>query len=168
MNSKFTPGFLFYCGKEVDISVATEQAWRDGTTAIQIRGNKCRTLGAMWDEFAAALQFPWYFGENWAAFDECLSDIDVIAPNKQLVITVLRSQEVLIDDHPADFAVLVRSLNDAVTIYSSEIHLGQLWDRPAIPMTVILQSPSSTAEACRARWEAAGATVRDLILESGP
>jgi hypothetical protein len=26
-------------------------------------------------EFAASFQFPYYFGENWPAFDECINDL---------------------------------------------------------------------------------------------
>src|SRR5437764_1364598 len=42
----------------------------------KIRGNKCKTLDDLFNEVGAALQFPWYFGENWPAFSECMSDLD--------------------------------------------------------------------------------------------
>jgi hypothetical protein len=41
-----------------------------------IRGQKAKRTGALFDEFAAALQFPCYFGENWDAFAECLTDLE--------------------------------------------------------------------------------------------
>ena len=44
--------------------------------ARRIRGHKAKTTAALFDEFAAALQFPCYFGENWDAFDECLNDLE--------------------------------------------------------------------------------------------
>lgn len=40
-----------------------------------LRGHKCETDAALFDEFAAGLQFPYYFGQNWSAFDECCRDI---------------------------------------------------------------------------------------------
>ena len=48
-------------------------------TVRTVRGRKIRTVGRLFDEMAAALQFPYYFGENWPAFDECLADIDWLA-----------------------------------------------------------------------------------------
>lgn len=49
---------------------------RDGTVARVVRGKKSRTVSHFFDEISAALQFPYYFGENWAALDECLADLE--------------------------------------------------------------------------------------------
>ncbi|WP_199922364.1 barstar family protein [Microterricola viridarii] len=50
--------------------------WTDaGLTVRVVRGRKMRTLRPLFDEFAAALQFPLYFGENRDAFYERLSDL---------------------------------------------------------------------------------------------
>jgi hypothetical protein len=35
-----------------------------------LRGRKMTTTASLLDEFSAALQFPYYFGGNWDAFDE--------------------------------------------------------------------------------------------------
>src|SRR5262249_52404434 len=50
-----------------------------------IRGRKSRTVRAFFDEVSAALQFPYYFGENWAAFDECITDLDWLAGDAYLL-----------------------------------------------------------------------------------
>lgn len=41
-----------------------------------IRGDKCKTVVSLFDEFAAAFQFPYYFGQNWDSFNECLNDLE--------------------------------------------------------------------------------------------
>jgi len=41
-----------------------------------VRGHKATTEPAFFDECAAAWQFPYYFGENWDAFEECLTDLE--------------------------------------------------------------------------------------------
>src|SRR5262245_37794893 len=40
-----------------------------------VRGRKAGTAAAFFDEAAAALQFPDYFGENWDAFHDCVDDL---------------------------------------------------------------------------------------------
>ena len=58
-----------------------EQLRQDGRV-VHLRGRKMTTLRQLFDEFAAALQFPYYFGANKDAFDECLSEVcEAAAPS---------------------------------------------------------------------------------------
>lgn len=52
-----------------------EQAAPLRLVARVVRGRKATTTAAFFDEASAALQFPYYFGENWDAFYDCLSDL---------------------------------------------------------------------------------------------
>jgi hypothetical protein len=45
---------------------------------IEIDAEKLSTPASVFDEFAAALDFPKYFGRNWDALDECFSDYFII------------------------------------------------------------------------------------------
>jgi hypothetical protein len=40
-----------------------------------VRGAKSPAAPELFDEIAAALQFPYYFGENWDALADCLADL---------------------------------------------------------------------------------------------
>ena len=51
-----------------------------------IRGSRCKTENDFFCEISAALQFPWYFGENWAAFDECLCDLEWLSFQELLIV----------------------------------------------------------------------------------
>lgn len=42
--------------------------------SVHLRGWKCRTMGELFDEFAASFQFRTYFGYNLDALAECLGD----------------------------------------------------------------------------------------------
>lgn len=66
-----------------------------GISAFSLRGRKMRTLDGLFDEFSAAMQFPYYFGENWPAFDECIADLEWVTT---------RSVVVLIDEAPCILA----------------------------------------------------------------
>jgi hypothetical protein len=65
-----------------------------------IRGGKCRTWTALFDEFAAALQFPCYFGGNWDAFDECLTDLE--GPPASAYLLLISSAAHVLDKDPLE------------------------------------------------------------------
>lgn len=77
-----------------------------------IRGNKSKTLQSFLDECAAALQFPYYFGENWAAFDECITDLDWLEGDAYLLM-VNNASSLLSEAHPEDFETLLQILAKA-------------------------------------------------------
>ena len=56
------------------------------TYIAYIRGKRCSTEAAFFQEVSAALQFPSYFGENWAAFDECLCDLEWLHFDKLIIM----------------------------------------------------------------------------------
>src|SRR4051794_14218909 len=71
-------------------SDATDALWEletsiDSSASRFIRGNKSRTAAAFFDESAAALQFPYYFGENWDAFHDCVTDLEWLHANKVVI-----------------------------------------------------------------------------------
>lgn len=59
-----------------------------------LRGKKCKTTPDFFNEISAALQFPYYFGENGAALNDCLSDLDWLEGDSYLLM-VNNSEEFL-------------------------------------------------------------------------
>ena len=62
-----------------------------------LRGRKCSESNALFNECAAALQFPYYFGENWAALNDCLYDL-VHAYPKIILLVDLADQHLAADE----------------------------------------------------------------------
>lgn len=150
---------------EADKKVTAEAAWAwggAGLTVRTVRGSKMHSAERMFDEMAAALQFPYYFGENCAAFDECLADMDWLPMTVGIVIVILDSVEVFFDESAAQFGVLVRTIVDAARTYEQPIEAGEWWDRPAVPFHVVLQANPGDGGAVRSRWEGFGAEVSEL------
>jgi hypothetical protein len=151
----------------MDKSHANDLVWswaRTGWAARGVRGLKMRSGDGLMDEFAAALQFPWYFGENWGAFDECLSDMDewMLSPSG-IAVLVYDAAQVLIDESPDQLEVLVRMFRAAAATYAAPIAKGEAWDRPAVPFHIVLQAEAGDTEAVvRERWTAAGANLVPL------
>lgn len=131
--------------------------WVDsGLTARVVRGRKMRTVGALFDEFAAALQFPLYFGENWAAFDECVSDLETLPPGAGYVVTITDPDQVLADAGFEELRFLADSLESAAAAWSQPVELGEWWDRPAVPFNVVLAGERDAAELAARRWSSVG------------
>ncbi len=77
-----------------------------------LRGSKMRTANGVFDEFAAALQFPPYFGENWDALDECLNDLDWLQ-GEGAALFILDADQLLQDAPPDEGRILFEILQAA-------------------------------------------------------
>jgi hypothetical protein len=130
-----------------------------GLTVRVVRGRKMRTVQGLFDEFAAALQFPWYFGDNWAAFDECVADLEWLPPRSGYVVVISDAREVLVTATATELGVLVTTLTDAWSGLGTPVTRGEWWDRPAVPFHVVLAVDAGDSAAVRERWVAAGASV---------
>lgn len=147
---------------EVGAPVAAEHAlgWSDAALTIRaIRGRKARTVPALFDEFAAALQFPYYFGENWSAFDECIADLDWLPAQAGIAVLIYEAGQVLADDTQEDLAVLVKVFAQAAATFGQPVEDGEWWDRPALPFHFVLQEERLQS---LFRWEAAGARIAPI------
>jgi hypothetical protein len=68
-----------------------------GTRPIRhLRSSRCGTVGAMYDELAASLQFPPSFGANWDALRDCLADLSWLGERGEgPVLCFLQAQDLL-------------------------------------------------------------------------
>jgi RNAse (barnase) inhibitor barstar len=88
---------------------------RDTVAVRRIRGTRCRTTDGLFDELAAALQFPAYFGANWNALSDVLADLRWLPAEAYLF--VIEDADVLLADETFDFLPdLLVVLADAVKV----------------------------------------------------
>lgn len=136
------------------------RGWLDSALVVRaIRGRKARTLEGFFDEFAAAFQFPYYFGENWAAFRDCMTDLDWLPFQPGVVVLLYGADEVLADAHPAEMHTLVQALATAAKEFAEAVNDGEWWDRDPVPFHVVLQG---LADSDFVRWRDAGAILKPL------
>lgn len=105
------------------ISLLTNWVWqisnRNPSAAIRfVRGHKMKTTQGLFDEFSAAMQLPYYFGENWDAFRDCLLDLKWLSAEAYGVI-VSNSQS-LLEVSPRDLEILLEYLEEAATEFKQE------------------------------------------------
>jgi hypothetical protein len=136
------PWLLTYDGAE---SAAYELSWRisqDELVSRVVRGHKMRSEAELFDEVAAAFQFPDYFGENWSAFAECLSDLSWM-PGAAYVMVITNAHDVLVSEPPAQLQSFARIGRTVATQWAQPINAGKPWDRPAVPFHIVIQGLST-------------------------
>ena len=115
-----------------------------------------RTLRGLFDEFAASLQFPLYFGENRDAFNECICELETLPAGEGYVLTIVEPDQVLADAEAGTLEWHVGSFQSATAEWGRPIELGEWWDRPALPFHVVLAGRRDEIEGAARRWASAG------------
>lgn len=97
----------------------------------EFHGRKCHTKAGLLGEFARMLDFPSYFGKNWDAFEDCLTDLQWLpAPGYLFVIT---EAEQLLKDHEEEYDTFLALLEESGKVWGTEQDV-----RPEIPFHVLL------------------------------
>lgn len=154
VDTEFRP--LLLEGDRAAVGSAVSSWVESGLAARVVRGSKMRTLSGLFDEFAAALQFPLYFGENWAAFDECIAELETLPAGEGYVVTITEPDQVLADGGAEALRLLVDALESAASGWRQPVELGEWWDRPAVPFHVVLAGEHDAIELAVRRWSAVG------------
>ncbi|MFD4462370.1 barstar family protein [Nocardia sp. NPDC058480] len=100
----------------------------------ELRGTKMRTMAELFDEFAAAFQFPYYFGANKDAFDECLRDLDDFVGDAPGFVAVVRTADDLLAEQPTERAWFDAAMRDCAAY----------WTRRDVAFRVVLQADPET------------------------
>ena len=93
--------------------------------AVYWRGKRCLTDSDIFREASASFQFPDYFGENWPALDECITDLEWIKFTRIFL---------LIDDFDKMFAgdtaaqrLLIKHLNMWIDDWATQGITFEVW-----------------------------------------
>ncbi|WP_040774649.1 barstar family protein [Nocardia pneumoniae] len=89
-----------------------------GYLVREVRGMKMPTTARVFDEFAAAFQFPYYFGENKDAFDECLRDLDDFIGEAAGYVAVVRDSAGLLADELVERDWFAEAMRDCAAYWS--------------------------------------------------
>ena len=151
-------------GPVFHLFVATDADALNQVTALQraagnrlcariVRARKALTTAAFFDEIASAFQFPYYFGENWDALNDCVSDLDWL-PGEGYAVIITHAVN-LLEKESAD------ALKHFVTVMK---HAAQHWHKPgkgtkARTFQVILHATKEEEAALKSKWHAAGISL---------
>ena len=119
-----------------------------GAAVRFVRGAKATTKAALFDELAAALQFPFYFGENWDACNDCLGELTWISQNTGAGVIVFLDAARLLESTPVDDRKTLADLLGQLA--SGHIAAKSRPNRPAIH--VVFQCEAKDAAALAKQW----------------
>jgi|SRR5579884_2902893 len=129
----------------LDQSATNNLVWSLNTcTSSQIvmcrmlRGKKMGSLQKLYDEFAAALQFPYYFGDNIPALDECLADLEWL-PADAYILFIFDSPLLLVSESQATLTVVLETLRDVQETWNTKHPATSAAAGSGIPFHVVFQ-----------------------------
>jgi RNAse (barnase) inhibitor barstar len=135
MTSSVTPG-VHHVGAHRAEAVASHVRAAGGLVC-RLDGAAMRTEHDLFAETARAVRFPDYFGANWDALSDCLTDLSWV-PAPAYLLVVAHADQVLADEPPDRLAVWRRVLSEAARVWGEPVQDGEWWDRPPVPFTVLL------------------------------
>lgn len=84
-----------------------------------VDGSKCKTKKQLFKQFSKQFQFPSYFGKNWDAFNDCMTDLDWLdATAYTLYIAHL---DELLPTNDNDFTIFIELLEVIIIEWSSTL-----------------------------------------------
>jgi RNAse (barnase) inhibitor barstar len=104
-----------------------------GAFSSVLDGNEIHDKQTFLQNFAAALNFPAYFGHNWDAFEECLSDLEWLPAHAYVL--VYDNAAVFARAQPAEWRTALAILQDA----------ARFWCLEGRPFTVLLRKSGGHA-----------------------
>ena len=142
--------FFFRIESELDTDIVLKQ----------IDGNKCTTADNLFSEFSKVFEFPDYFGNNWAAFDECLNDLDWLEGKAYLLF--INDSDKITKTSDDNFKNLMKLLERTVAEWTE----GRNYDNfpsPPTPFHIVLHCSEEKSEEFKKRLEIAGMMNIELI-----
>ena len=145
----------------VDLQGRLHQAHPD-TTFVHLRGGKMRTAAGFFDELAAALQFPSWFGENWDALTDIARFRGWFAG---IVLGVYDAHDLLVDASDTDRRTAAAVLEQC-NRYGKDEPPADVAADDEDGFHLLLQVSAGDADGVVARWQAAGLSIAVLPADA--
>jgi RNAse (barnase) inhibitor barstar len=113
LSDKSTSVYLVY-SKEKDLDAFLDQIPDNKKAIIKlVHGENCLTTPQLFDEFSSVLEFPEYFGRNWDAFDECMTDLHWLK-GEGLILSITSADSILSNEDQHELDIFLKIIDDAV------------------------------------------------------
>ncbi|MGZ7442373.1 barstar family protein [Paenibacillus sp. TH7-28] len=124
-----------------------------------VRGTKCNTVEKLFDEFSAVLQFPWYFGENWDAFEECINDLGWF--NADAYVIFISNSESLLELTNKNLDTFLNILKTTTYEWEKGRDFGAMKTSPT-PFNIVFHGTGSKEQEIIVRFREVGINLERL------
>jgi len=154
---------LAYASSEGTLEAIRYELVRREFNAPRLDGRNMRTWPELYNEVAAACQFPLYFGKNYAALFDLLTDFEWAPSPAAYCLCIAHPGLVLESEAANELKLFVDLLRDAAEQWREELPRWDIWGRPmpSADFGAVLHAGVDKLHAFE-RWEAAGVTVLPL------
>lgn len=168
------PELLDLAGPPMFLAIGSEAQADDLVRAVPvdsdaaaraIRGRRCQTTNSLDQEMAAALQFPGYFGHNWWAMMECVTDLEWLPASAYAIF--ITDIDRLLDDEAEQFNTFMSILKDAVHCWANHGNYGAPW-RPLTRFCVVFHTREHRLAVARQRLADSQTQVFERTLPPSP
>lgn len=104
-----------------------------------IESERCVTRPKLFSAISESFKFPDYFGHNWDAVDECLSDLEWLQ-KPQWILLFKDADQLLKKEKIKEFAILIELLNDVSKEWASPQDYGLNHTLSCKPFHLIFQA----------------------------
>ncbi len=125
--SQKQPAGIYRFDSNATVEFLRGEAENAGWKIYFLNGKTIRDKKTFLEQIARAIKFPDYFGKNWDALQDCLTDLQGIQVKGYVL--VFESPERFIKSSPDDWAV-------ALDVFKSVI---EFWQAQGIPFYVLLR-----------------------------
>jgi RNAse (barnase) inhibitor barstar len=113
-----------------------------------IDGSTCKNRSDLFSNLASLFEFPSYFGRNWDALDECITDLEWM-PGRGYILLLKNADQLLSEDARESYATFIGIMKKAGEEWSIP-QVGE-WSRQATPFHVLL-AVSDSKRNMRTDW----------------
>jgi hypothetical protein len=109
---------------------------RSDVLTLSLHGSRMTDLEGVYREFVRALEFPEYFGWNWPAFHECLTDLSWLPAERYLL--VITDADLLLANDLSETPTFRRLMESAGRRWANAFALGPEWGGGEVPFNLVL------------------------------
>ena len=145
--SETRPPWLLMTQREI-----TRRDVPDGILLVEADAALMMNYEGLFRELAAVFQFPDYFGKNYNALDECITDLEWL-PAEGYLFMVKNSAHLMIEESGDDLRVLLRILDEAGKEWADPYIEWWAEKREGLPFHTILQMSEDKMPGFQSRLE---------------